>query len=375
MNVGHVKNGIGTIVMNKYQCIWQIALLILVMSIGVFSADSAVDNAAVKNSTNNAPNLTTHVGTSALVPIKETLAGVNLQHLEATPVQHNGRYKPFHSVAMEIIDGVAYSTSFGKGHTPLSSLLDLLFCHSDYEEIPIARVKHTELRHDLALVVPEAERALLLKDGYITPRRLQDQKVRDKLEELGRWTAKNKLINQVRRAQGSLDPGNIVFQLRLFPVPAGPHNDRWRDPAELGGSFATSLSAFFAAARAAGENGGIAVFAEQTWSLLPVAPETAIKLGITNRDDMVALNQELMWPLWRAAAAGKIDEAMGKRLAEDPHSISDVMLPNAEMLGDALANLKTRWSALRVPDADLADASMREVLDATIEKEIIAWNN
>ncbi len=317
---------------------------------------------------------TPHVGEPALLPIKETLAGVSLKELAAVPVQHGGRYKPFHSLAMEIIDGVAYSTSFGNGHTPLTSLLDLLFCHSDYEDEPIARVKHTEVRRDLALIIPEAERELLTSKGFISPRRLHDKAVRDKLEELGRVTSKNKAINQVRRAVGSLDPGNIVFQLRIFPVPAGPHNDRWRDPAELGGSFTTSLTHFIAVARAVGDNSSISLFADQAYSLMPISPETAIKLGITNREDMVQLNQEVMWPLWKAAAAGKIDDAAAKRLADDPQSALALELDNPALIADSLENLKGRWAGLRIPDDDLADAALRVPLDDTIERAVVAWN-
>ena len=334
-------------------------LLVLCLSIGLMSA----------------AELSAHVGKPDLVPIKQTLAGVKLQALEATPVQHSGRYKPFHSLAMEIIDGIAYTTSFGDGHTSLSSLLDVLFCHSSYEDKPIARVKHTELRHDLALVLPEVERAILLKEGRISPRRLHDQTVRDKLEELGRLTSKTKAINQVRRAQGMLDPGNIVFQLRIFPVPAGPHNDRWRDPAELGGSFSSSLVSFIAAARAAGNEGGISAFAEQTYSLLPVSPETAMKLGIANREDLNAINQDVLWPLWRFAASGAIDDAAAQRLGADPHSLAKLELPQAAMMADTLDNLKNRWSGLHIPDADLAEASLRQPLDEAVERAVNAWSN
>jgi ABC-type transport system involved in cytochrome c biogenesis permease subunit len=314
-----------------------------------------------------------HAGTPALIPIKETLAAVKLDRLAATPVQHNGRYKPLYSLSMEIIDGVSDSTSFGNGHTPLTSLLDLLFCQSDYEQIPVAKVKHTELRHDLSLVVPEAERALLIKEGKITPRRLNDQAVRDKLEELGRLTAKTKAINQVLRARGSADPGYIVSQLRLFPVPAGPHNDQWRASAELGGSFTTSFVSFIAAARTAGNDGDISAFAEQAYSLLPVSSQTAIKIGITNREDMVAINQDIMWPLWRFATSGKIDDAMAKRIGDDPKALATMEMPEVAMLADALDHLKTRWPRLQVPDEDLADLGMRLALDQTIERAVSAW--
>jgi ABC-type transport system involved in cytochrome c biogenesis permease subunit len=314
-----------------------------------------------------------HLGQPALVPIADTRAGVDLQRLAAVPLQHGGRYKPLHSLAMEVVDGVAYTTSFGGGHTPLTSLLDLVFCRPDYDQLPVARVKHTELRRDLALVLPAAERDLLIREGRLTPARLNGQEVRAELDRLGRQTAKTKAINQVLRAQGMLDPGNVIFQLRVFPLPAGAHNDRWRDPAETGAGFATSLTAFVAAARAAGSDGGASSFAGQTWSLLPLTPETAVKLRL-DRDDVVNLNQQVLWPLWRAAAAGRIDEAAARRLAEDPASVAALGLEEPGTIAAALDNLKARWPSLGVPAEDLADPAMRAELDAAIERAVVAWN-
>jgi ABC-type transport system involved in cytochrome c biogenesis permease subunit len=313
-----------------------------------------------------------HVGQPGLVPIKETLSTIQLDRLAAVPVQHGGRYKPLFSMAMEVSDSIAYSTSFGHGHTPLTSLLDLLFCRSDYDQLPIARVKHTELRRDLALVIPEAERQLLLKDGYITPSRLTDQTVRDELEKLGRLTAKNRAISQVQSAQGMLDPGNVIFQLRLFPVPVGAHDDRWRDPAELGADFVTSLSSFFAAARTS--DGSSSSFAAQTWSLLPISVETATKLRLRDRDELVNLNQHLLWPLWQAAAAGKWDHAVAEKLVADPTQAAALKLPEPEIIAEALANLQSRWSALGVPTEDLADATLRPALDAAIKQATSTWH-
>ena len=313
-----------------------------------------------------------HIGQPGLVPIKETLSAIQLDRLAAVPVQHGGRYKPLFSMAMEVSDNIAYSTSFGHGHTPLTSLLDLLFCRSDYDQLPIARVKHTELRRDLALVIPEAERKLLLDDGYITPSRLNDQTVRDELEKLGRLTAKNRAISQVQSAQGMLDPGNIIFQLRLFPVPVGAHDDRWRDPAELGSNFATALTSFLAAARSS--DGSAAAFAAQTWSLLPISVETATKLRLKDREELVTLNQQLLWPLWQAAAKGTLNQADAEKLAADPTQAAALKLSEPEIIPEALTNLNLRWSALGVPDEDLADATMRPALDAAIKQATSTWN-
>jgi ABC-type transport system involved in cytochrome c biogenesis permease subunit len=313
-----------------------------------------------------------HVGQPGLVPIKETLSAIQLDRLAAVPVQHGGRYKPLFSMAMEVSDNIAYSTSFGHGHTPLTSLLDLLFCRSDYDQLPIARVKHTELRRDLALVIPQAESKLLLTDGYLTPSRLNDKTVRDELEKLGRLTSKNKAIGQVQGAQAMLDPGNVIFQLRLFPVPVGAHDDRWRDPAELGSDFATALISFLAAARSS--DGSAAAFAAQTWSLLPISVETATKLRIRDGEELVAINQQLLWPLWQAAAKGTLNQADAEKLAADPTQAAALKLSEPEIITEALTNLNLRWSALGVPAEDLADATMRPALDAAIKQATSTWN-
>ncbi len=315
---------------------------------------------------------TPHLGQPALLPITQTLAGITLHGLAAVPVQHGGRYKPLFSLAMEVSDGIAYTTTFGNGHTPLTSLLDLLFCRADYDLLPIARVKHTELRRDLSLVIPEAERKLLLADGKITPRLLNSPEVRNELEKLGRLTAKSKAINQVQGAQGMLDIGNVLFQLRLFPVPAGAHDDRWRDPADLGTDFATSLTAFIAAARAS--DGSKASFADQTWSLLPISVVTATKLRLANHQELTTLNQQLLWPLWEFAATGALDDAAARKLAADPTQAKALGVPEPEITADALANLELRWSRLGVADEDLADASARPAWDAAIKQAVIAWN-
>lgn len=313
-----------------------------------------------------------HVGQPGLVPIKETISAIQLDQLAAVPVQHGGRYKPLFSMAMEVSDNIAYSTSFGHGHTPLTSLLDLLFCRSDYEQLPIARVKHTELRRDLALVIPQAERKLLLDTGYLTPSRLNDKTVRDELEKLGRLTSKNKAIGQVQGAQGMLDPGTVIFQLRLFPVPVGAHDDRWRDPAEFGSDFATALISFLAAARSS--DGSAAAFAAQTWSLLPISVETATKLRVRDSEELVAINQHLLWPLWQAAAKGTLNQADAEKLAADPTQAAALKLPEPEIIAEALTNLQLRWSALGVPAEDLADATMRPALDAAIKQATSTWN-
>jgi hypothetical protein len=319
-----------------------------------------------------------HLGKPPLVPVADTLAQVKLDGLAAVPVQHGGRYKPMYSLGMEVADAIAYSTTLKnatipslKDHTPLTSLLDLLFCRGDYDDLPIARVKHTELQRDLALVIPEAERALLLEKGLMTPRRITDQVVRDELDKLGRLTAKAKQINQVMSAQGMLDPGNVIFQLKLFPVPAGAHDDKWRGPADLGADFATSFTAFVAAARAG--DGAVGSFAEHTWSLLPIGVETATRLGL-DREELVNLNQHLLWPLWQAAARGALDDAGAAKLAADPIQAAALGLEEPAIVTAALNDLRKRWSALGVPDEDLADKTLRPALDAAITEAVRAWN-
>jgi hypothetical protein len=57
--------------------------------------------------------------------------------------------------------------------TPSMDLSTCCFCRADCDQLPIIRVKHVEIRRTISLVVPAAERELLLSnDGSITPNRL-----------------------------------------------------------------------------------------------------------------------------------------------------------------------------------------------------------
>lgn len=307
-----------------------------------------------------------------LKPIAETLAGLDLTPLAALPMQHGGRYKPLHSLAMEVIDGITTRTTIGPGHTPVSSLLDLIFCRGAYEQQAIAKVKHVELQRDLALSLPESERETLTGKGLITPARLDDETVRKALEDLGRLTAKTKYINQVRQAHGLLNQGNLVFQFKCLALPAGPHSDRWRGPAAAGGSFATALGDFAALARLAPKEPAARLdrFARATWNLLPLGVEAATALGLA-REDLPRINQECLWPLWNALADGKVDDQQLAAIAAGKPAAG---LADGEAVGAGLGFLAARWSKLGVSDEDLNDKTLRAELDAALTRVSSAWS-
>jgi ABC-type transport system involved in cytochrome c biogenesis permease subunit len=317
-----------------------------------------------------------HLGGEELKPIAETLAGLDLAGFAALPVQHSGRYKPFHSLGMEICDAIAYTTVIAKGHTPVTSLLDLAFCFDAYRQQPIARVKHTEMRRDLALAIPEAERPLLQSDGRLTPARITDRAFIDQLEILGRNTTKTKAVNQVRGALEQLDVGALVFQMRLLAVPDGAHSDRWRNPSETAGSFAGALAGFVRSARAAGAD-NLARFASRTWALLPLTPATAMTLRF-ERDDLVAVNQQALKPLWLAAGAGKVGDEAIAGLASDPAAWvgrCGIDAAAAPAVVSGLARLAAAWPLLGVSSEQVGDPALRAALAPVLEQVAAAWDD
>jgi ABC-type transport system involved in cytochrome c biogenesis permease subunit len=329
-----------------------------------------------------APAATAHQPAQVLRPIASALSALDLRAFEAMPVQHGGRYKPMHALAMEIIDGLGGAATLGHGHTPLSSLLDLLFCNSAYLDQPIVTIKHSELCHDLAAAVPEAERDALRK-GHISPRRLDDEGVQAAIETLSRQTTKTKAINQIRRAHSVCDTRNLASQLHILALPAGPHSDRWRDPMDSAGEFADALSAVL---RLAGNVHGAGAgrtatadageedadrFASLTWNPLPLTAETAARLGL-NADDMQRLNHDVLWPLWQAAAAGKLTGVAGSDVAG--------LVAHAGLSGEAaiqvsegLHQLAASWPRLGVADEDVAQPAERAPVSAALGRASAAW--
>lgn len=310
-----------------------------------------------------------------LRPIGETLAGLDLRALEALPVQEGGRYKPIHSFAMEALDGINGKTSFGDGHTATTSLLDLLFCRPAYDQRPVIVVKHTELRRDLAQAVPPAERERLVDDGLLTPARLADPAVQTALDALGRQTAKNKALNQIHRARASLDPANLIGELHLLPLPAGPHSDHWRNPLEVAPDFATVLASFIRTGHA--EGGTLEPYARLTWSLLPLAPETAQRLGL-GEDELQRINLSVLWPLWKAAGSGHLAPEAAAQLATDPVAgVAAAGLTGAEAttVTTGLQRLASRWSRLQIPTDDLAVSDDRQAIEAAVSDASAAWNS
>ena len=322
----------------------------------------------------------THHAELALRPIASALSALDLRAFEAMPVQHGGRYKPMHALAMEIIDGLGGPATLGHGHTPLSSLLDLLFCNSAYLDQPIITIKHSELCHDLAAAVPEAERAAL-RDGHISPRRLDDEAVQAAIETLSRQTTKTKAINQIRRAHSVCDTRNLASQLHILALPAGPHSDRWRDPMDSAGEFADALGGFLrlagrtpAGARPASPAEGDASadrFATLTWNPLPLTAETAASLGL-NAEDMQRLNHDVLWPLWRAGAAGALT---GVAAGDIPGLVAHAGLAGeaATQATEGLHQLAACWPRLGVADEDVAQPALRAEAAAALARASTAW--
>ena len=312
--------------------------------------------------------------TATLRPIGESVQGLDLSQLEALPVQHGGRYKPFLAFGMELVDGINGQSRIGPGHTPLTSALDLLFCRNAYEVLPVVIVKNADVRRDLAPSLPAGERERFLTDGALSPNSLASPGFQTALSDLGRQTIKTKALNQVNHALASLDAGRLLDSLRLLPVPAGDHRDTWRNPIDVAPDFTTSLGAFVQAGQEAG--GDLAAYGRLSWALLPIAPETASRLDL-NALQVQQINHGTLWTLWKAAGSGKITQDIVRQLVIDPQAgaaAAGIPTTDAAAFATGLTNLSTRWHKLQVPAADLADATTLPTLTNAIAQATLTWN-
>jgi ABC-type transport system involved in cytochrome c biogenesis permease subunit len=344
------------------------------------AAESATDPAAVVGATDLAAHPGEHEAATTLAPIATTLAGLRMTDLEALPVQNGGRYKPLHAFAMETISAITGSAALPGGHTPVSSLLDLLFCRSVYDTAPLVAIKNPELCRDLAHAVPAEERARLVQDGLITPRRLADASLQAALTDLSRQNAKSKAVNDVRRAYEMLDTGTVIASLAIFATPAGPLSDHWRSPADLASDLPTTLQRFCQQARAA--HGSLDQYGQLTWATLPLSSETADVLGLSG-DAYRSLNLGTLWQIWQAAgSAGGLDPATIRDLADHPaQAVGRLGFASASEAGDGasqaiadLTVLRQRWPALRIGSDDCADPALLARATAAADAACSAWS-
>ena len=338
-------------------------------------ADSPAEKPAEKPAATNKPVAREMPHSEqGLRPIGDSLAGLDLRALEALPVQHGGRYKAFHAFALETLDGINGRSSFGDGHTATSSLLDLLFCRSAYDQRPVVVVKHSELRLDLAPALPPNERERLVRTGLLSPARLAEPGVQAALDMLGRQTTKTKALNQIHRARAALDPGTLMSGLKFLPLPAGPHSDHWRNPLEAAPDFSIVLENFLSTAVAA--QGGLEPYTRLTWSLLPLAPETAQRLGL-EESELQRLNLSVLWPIWKAAGSGKLAPTAANQLLSEatvPLSASGLTGAESTTVAAGLLRLASRWNRLQIPPEDLAVPGDRQAIERALNEASLAWN-
>jgi ABC-type transport system involved in cytochrome c biogenesis permease subunit len=358
----------------------SLALTLAVAGVVCFGADapSATAGTAAAPAAPSAAAPSAHHAHEVLRPIAESLAGLDLRALEAVPIQHGGRYKPMHALAMEVIDGLGGSSTLGPRFTPVASLLDLIFCNAAYLDQPIVTIKHSELCHDLAQSVPAEDRETL-RTGHISPRLLDDEAVQAAIETLSRQTSKTKAINQVRRAHSVLDVRNLVSQLHLLALPGGAHSDRWRDPNEASGEFNDALAGFLGLAVsdvALGGSLGMSSsdrFAQLTWNPLPLTVESAVRLGLAN-EDLQRLNHDVLWPLWQAASTGSLK---GIAASDIPGLIAHAgfSVAQATQVTEGLHQLAAIWPRLGVADEDVARPSERAALSLALGRASAAWTS
>jgi len=379
----------------------------------------------------------------ALRPIAELLPKLKLDALAALPVQQGGRYKALYAHGMEIVDALNGTKTLATGHTPLSALLDLVFCRQAYLNQRIVVIKHIEVRRDLAASIKvdgaalavdharfhidekdfrkpdgsidqaaldtararatgdlksardkaaltrataeaaaEEDRKALRESGRITPNRLNEATFITAIEELGRFTSKNKSLGQIHRARATIDPSRLVGDLALFALPSGPDSsywpDHWRAPTEVAPDLEVALARYLDLARSRSStafDAALDAYANLTWTALPLPPEAAMRLRLT-RDENELVNRIGLWPLWKAAGAGKVADAA--LLVRDPAAAAKAIglgAEEADGVAQAITVLREKWPSLRIAASDFADPAQRGAIDAAFERAWLAWND
>ncbi len=156
-------------------------------------------------------------------------AKIDWRRAELIAVQDNGRYKTFDSFSREWL-----STVHGRDHleglSPEASTFEWLFNRAAYRDVPVIKIRDAGLLAQFATVIPEAERATLLRTKRLTSAQLADPAVDKLLRQMDRNITMRRAVNRVREAQA------LSTRLEEFfapvPQPAGDRVAPWFGPDE-----------------------------------------------------------------------------------------------------------------------------------------------
>ena len=145
-------------------------------------------------------------------------------------VQDAGRIKTLESFARETMHDM-YGKEHLPGLSPIASVLDWLFRHDAYLDVPVVKIGAKGLRIDLTTHMDEARRHRIISTGYMTPRELADPVVQQRLEALETRNVMARAVSKVRRAQSVA----LMLERRfaIVPVPGRSVEDPWLTPRRL----------------------------------------------------------------------------------------------------------------------------------------------
>ncbi len=156
---------------------------------------------------------------------------VDLSRIRLIAVQHDGRVKPFDTLAREIVQHITGGSVFD-GQDPVFTYLDLMLNPTAYARRNLIYVGKARVREHLIRAaegqLAEADTARIRRTRRVSPAVLALPAVQQAIEELERdmmTTARD--ANLLRSAQALADDGVLRSELRVIPVPGAAEKARW----------------------------------------------------------------------------------------------------------------------------------------------------
>jgi ABC-type transport system involved in cytochrome c biogenesis permease subunit len=168
---------------------------------------------------------------------------VDLSQIRLIAAQHDGRLKPFDTLARETIQQIT-GERFFDGQDPVFTYLDLMFDPAAYANRNLIFVKKARVRESLIKAagseLGEAEASYIRQTKRIPPRFLSLPGVQQELEALESDTMNTgRDADMIRTAQAYADPRNLRGFLLVAPPPGGTSHSPWLSVDDItGGSSA-----------------------------------------------------------------------------------------------------------------------------------------
>lgn len=164
---------------------------------------------------------------------------VDLSQIRLIAVQHDGRVKPFDTLARETIQQITGKIFFD-GQDPVFTYLDLMLNPSAYTGRNLILVKKARVREGLIKAagsdITEAEGSYIRQTKRVSQRFLALPGVQQELDALESDTMNTgRDVDLIHTAQAYADPRNLRGFLAIVPPPGGTPHSPWLGADELAG--------------------------------------------------------------------------------------------------------------------------------------------